>query len=65
LATNKVRSKFAGFGSGSISKRDGSANPDPYQKVTDPQHCGQLILNVFYCTAIVATTCKCEICIII
>ncbi len=58
LATNKVRSKFAGFGSGSSRKRDGSGDPDPYQKVTDPQHCVQLIVNVFYCTAIVATTVK-------
>jgi hypothetical protein len=28
LATNKVRNKFAGFGTGSISKRHGSADPD-------------------------------------
>ncbi len=55
---NKVRNKFAGFGSGSISKRHGSVDPDPYQKVTDPQHCAQLLVNVFYCTAIVATTFK-------
>jgi hypothetical protein len=33
-----LRNKFAGFGFGSISKRHGSADPDPYQKVTDPQH---------------------------
>jgi hypothetical protein len=26
-----VRNKFAGFGFGSISKRQGSADPDPYQ----------------------------------
>jgi hypothetical protein len=65
LATNRVRNKFAGFRSGSISKRHGSADPDPYQKVTNPQHCVQLLVNVFYYTAIVATTCKCEICIII
>ncbi len=64
LATNKVRNKFAGFGFGSISKTHGSADPDPYQKVTDPQQCVQPPVNVFYCTAIVATTCKCEICII-
>jgi hypothetical protein len=25
-------------GSGSISQRHGSADPDPYQNVTDPQH---------------------------
>jgi hypothetical protein len=30
LATNKLRNKFAGFGFGSISKRHGSADPDPY-----------------------------------
>jgi hypothetical protein len=38
LAT-KVRNKFAGFGSGSIGKRYGSADPYPYQNVTDPQLC--------------------------
>ncbi len=58
LATNKLRNKFAGFGFGSISKRHGSADSDPYQKVTDPQHCVQLPVNVFYCTEIVATSCK-------
>jgi hypothetical protein len=25
-------------GSGSVSQRYGSADPDPYQNVTDPQH---------------------------
>jgi hypothetical protein len=39
LATNKVCNKFAGFGFGSISKRHGSADLDPYQTVRDPQHC--------------------------
>ncbi len=28
-----------GSGSGSISQRYGSGNPDPRQNVTDPQHC--------------------------
>jgi hypothetical protein len=28
-------------GSGSISQRHGSADPDPYQNVMDPQHCYQ------------------------
>jgi hypothetical protein len=28
----------SGAGSGSISQRYGSADPDPHQKVTDPQH---------------------------
>jgi hypothetical protein len=27
-------------GAGSVSQRYGSADPDPYQNVTDPQHCG-------------------------
>jgi hypothetical protein len=27
-----------GSGSGSISQKCGSADPDPHQKVTDPQH---------------------------
>jgi hypothetical protein len=26
-------------GSGSIGQRHGPADPDPYQNVTDPQHC--------------------------
>jgi hypothetical protein len=26
-------------GSGSINQRNGSVDPDPYQYVTDPQHC--------------------------
>jgi hypothetical protein len=30
--------RIAGSGSGSISHRHGSADPDPYQNVTDPQH---------------------------
>jgi hypothetical protein len=29
----------SGIGSGSISQRYGSADPDPHQYVTDPQHC--------------------------
>ena len=30
--------KIAGFGC--ISQRHGSVDPDPYQNVMDPQHCG-------------------------
>jgi hypothetical protein len=30
--------KIAGSGSGSISQRHGSADPDPPQNVMDPQH---------------------------
>jgi hypothetical protein len=29
-------------GSGSVSQRYGSADPDTYQNVTDPQHCREL-----------------------
>jgi hypothetical protein len=29
----------SGVGSGSISERYGSGDPDPHQNVTDPQHC--------------------------
>jgi len=36
--------KIEGSGSGSISKRHGSADPDPHQNVTDPQHC--LLLTI-------------------
>jgi hypothetical protein len=31
--------KIAGSGSGFISQRHGSADPDPPQNVMDPQHC--------------------------
>jgi hypothetical protein len=31
--------KLAGTGSGSIRQRHGSADPNPYQNVMDPQHC--------------------------
>jgi hypothetical protein len=31
--------KIAGSGSVSISQRHGSADPDPYQNVMDPQNC--------------------------
>jgi hypothetical protein len=29
----------SGDGSGFVSQMYGSADPDPYQNVTDPQHC--------------------------
>jgi hypothetical protein len=35
----KVKTKIAG--SGSISQRHRSADPDPHQNVMDPQHCLQ------------------------
>ncbi len=35
--------KIAGSGSGSISQRHGSVDPDPPQNVMDPQHCSILI----------------------
>ncbi len=35
----KIAGSGSGSGSGSISQRHGSADPDPYQNVTDPQHC--------------------------
>jgi hypothetical protein len=31
--------KIAGSGSGSISQRHGSADPDPHQNLMDPEHC--------------------------
>jgi hypothetical protein len=37
----KVMTKIAGCGSGSISQRHGSEDPDPPQNVMDPQHCRQ------------------------
>jgi hypothetical protein len=33
-----------GVGSGSISRRYGSGDPDPHQNVTDPQHCLNMII---------------------
>ncbi len=40
---SRKTSKIAGSGSGFIVQRHGSADPvpdlDPYQNVTDPQHC--------------------------
>ncbi len=35
----KVVGSGVGSGSGSISQRYGSGEPDPHQNVTDPQHC--------------------------
>jgi hypothetical protein len=34
-----LKSLKKGVGSGFISQRYGSADPDPHQHVTDPQHC--------------------------
>jgi hypothetical protein len=34
-------------GSGSISQRHGSADPDPHQNVMDPQHCFVYYFIVF------------------
>jgi hypothetical protein len=36
LASSRSMMKIAGYGS--ISQRHGSADPDPYQNVMDPQH---------------------------
>ncbi len=36
-------------GSGSISQRHGSADPDPHQNVMDPQHCGGLTAFSPFC----------------
>jgi hypothetical protein len=33
-------------GSGSISQRHGSADPDPHQNVMDPEHCSQAIWDI-------------------
>jgi hypothetical protein len=42
--------KIAGSGSGSVSQRHGSANPDPYQNVSDPQHCIlKIIISISKC----------------
>jgi hypothetical protein len=57
-------------GSGSISQRHGSADPDPPENVMDPQHCYQLryaapsliyalmiIEHIVYCTVILSKQC--------
>jgi hypothetical protein len=40
-----------GVGSGSISQRYGSWDPDPHQNVTDPQHCLR-VLQICRCQAV-------------
>jgi hypothetical protein len=41
--------KMTGSGSGSFSQKHGSADPDPYQNVMDPQHSiDEFILHVQY-----------------
>jgi hypothetical protein len=39
LASWRLMTKILGSGSGSISQRHGSADPDPHQNVMDPEHC--------------------------
>jgi hypothetical protein len=41
LVSSRSMTKIVGFGSGSISQRHGSAdpNPAPHQNVMDPEHC--------------------------
>jgi hypothetical protein len=41
----KIAGSGSASGSGSISPRHGSADPDPHQNVMDPQHC-----MIYYCT---------------
>jgi hypothetical protein len=38
--------KVAGSGYGSISQRHGTADPDPYQNVTDPLELGKSFMEV-------------------
>jgi hypothetical protein len=40
FASIKSLKKGVGSGSGPISQRYRSVDPDPQQNVTDPQHCG-------------------------
>jgi hypothetical protein len=43
-----VFSRIAGSESGSVRQRYGSAEPDPYPYVTDPQHCtGSSLLTTY------------------
>ncbi len=46
MASWRSMTKIAEDGSGATSQRHGSADPDPYQNVTDPQHCGSYKSNV-------------------
>jgi hypothetical protein len=38
VISKKNTTKRAGSGSGTVSQRDGSADLDPQQDVTDPEH---------------------------
>ncbi len=42
LASWRSMTKIAGSGSGSISQRYGSADPDPHKNIMDPEHWCQL-----------------------
>jgi hypothetical protein len=50
----KIEGSVSATGSGSISQRHRSADPDPHQNVMDPQHCVEDSLGVRilcrYCT---------------
>ncbi len=37
-----------GSGAGSINQRYGSADPDPYQNVMDPQHCQKDKIVIYF-----------------
>jgi hypothetical protein len=50
LASRRSMTKIAGSGSVSISQRHGSADPDPYQNVIDPQPCEKQKINLFFFT---------------
>jgi hypothetical protein len=50
FASLKSLKKKVGSGSGSISQRCGSPDPDPHQNVTDPQHC--IVRYPNYCIAV-------------
>jgi hypothetical protein len=43
--------KIAGSGSGSISQRHGSADPDPHQNVMDPLRLNVIVLRLRVCGA--------------
>ncbi len=43
----KVAGSGSASGSGSISQRHGSADPDPHQNVMDPEHCPKVLERLF------------------
>ncbi len=46
----KIEGSGSASGSGSISQRHGSADPDPHQNVMDPEHWLEMVCRVYLMT---------------